>query len=156
MALRILRSLIAAAVYQTAELSFRETIDPSFKSVHRPFRYVLPGFRRSCDQVDIPELAVLNVQRIGTIQECLQLSAEFVIVNRCCEDDGLCGTHLSDHVVHVIPDHTFAGLLTCQAASAEVQILIFQRNIFHLISSFPCSRFCLSGQDLRVAPVSQA
>ena len=61
-----------------------------------PFSRVWCVVGRDGDEIDVAEAVGLAVERIGPIEEGLQLAADVIIVDRRSKDDGVCFLDLLD------------------------------------------------------------
>ena len=101
-------------------------------------------------------MIIRGKQRIGTVEKSLQLTAHPVIVNGGCKSDDIRRIHFIHDGRRIVSDNAFLSFLAGQAASAEMQVLSFQCDGFHLIAGL-CRTFGKGfGQCVRITVVTQA
>ena len=68
----------------------------------------------------------------------------------------LCSFHFGHDFRHIIFQHTRAGFLAGQTATAETNVFAPQGKKFHIMSGIPCALFTLFCQNFGIAVASQA
>lgn len=72
----------AAGVEASGIMGLVKAADPAIEGRYGPFRRVRCVVGRDGDEIDVAEAVGLAVERIGPIEEGLQLAADIVIVDR--------------------------------------------------------------------------
>ena len=92
----------AAGVESSGIMGFVETANPAIEGRYGPLGRVRRVIGRYGDEIDVAEAVGLAVERIGPVEEGLQLAADVIIVDRRGKDDGICFLDLLDEVVGIV------------------------------------------------------
>lgn len=91
------------------------------------------------------------IERICTVNERLQLTADPVIVNGCSQYNDIRFMYFTYNLRRIIFYDTFACLKTAQSSYAEFQIFSSKTDHFHIVSSLLCSSGKSICQNMRIA-----
>lgn len=128
---------------------------PTVEAVLCAFGRHLLVFGCRGEQVDVAEVVVRRVERVGTVKERLHLPAHLVIVDGRCEDDCVGVVHLVHHGGRIVTNDATQGLGAGKAASAEPQVFAAEGDGLHLVARLLCAARKLLSQRVRVALRSQ-
>ena len=146
----------ATSVEAAGIMGFVEAADPAVESRYGPFCRVRCVIGRYGDEVDIAEAVRLAVERIGPVEEGLQLAADIIIIDGRGKDDDVRFLDLLDEVVGIILDRTVEQAVAGHAAFTIADIPACQAEDFHVMTGFDGAAAGFAGQLFRIAVRTQA
>ena len=123
----------AAGEHRSCKAALFVARDPALKPVDGALVRVRLVLGRRGEQVNVAKRIVRREERVCAVEQSLELTAHFVVVNGRCEGNHVRVLHFFRDGDGVVVDHAPAQRLAGEAAAAERDVLAAQRDDLHRV-----------------------